>query len=402
MNNDSMQALKLSEKFNYPPSIIERFLKRYGKRTIKILSVLKTPSKNFTIRVNTLKITTKNLLDKLKKLSIDVKKHEIIPDAIMVPWKGPFKIPILEKQIVIDKFAAESVVCGSDLYIPGIRSFNKFREGDTVTILNEKKLPVALGMAKINYKDLSAIRKGVAFETIKSIYSIPNLKYLKVYEDGLFYNQSLPAIVASHVLDPHPREDELIVDLCAGVGGKSTHIAQLMKNKGKIIAIDRSKNKIEKLKENMYRLGITNMRIIIGDSKILLPEFEHSADRVLIDPPCSALGVRPKLFETKTERDIISSAEYQKYFIHIANKIVKPGGFMVYSTCTFSPEENEMNVRYMIEKFNLKIIEQKMYIGSRGENIDDKISHNLLQRFYPDLHETPGFFIAKLRSPNNS
>ncbi|MFX0138642.1 MAG: hypothetical protein ACFFDN_33680, partial [Candidatus Hodarchaeota archaeon] len=97
--------------------------------------------------------------------------------------------------------------------------------------------------------------------------------------------------------------------------------------------------------------------------------------------------------------DIINSAKYQKYFINIALKIVKPRGIIVYSTCTLSPEENELNVKYMIEKFRCKIVEQSIFIGSPGELTDNILNYNLLQRFYPDLHKTSGFFIAKLEAP---
>ncbi len=391
------QLLELSEKFLYPKSIIERFLKRYKERTIKILESLKTPSEIYTIRTNTLKISPKKLIKNLENLGIKAKQHKIVPEAIILPRKGPNEIPILKKKVIIDKFASESVLCGSDLYIPGIQKFDKFLQGEQITILSETEIPIAIGLATRDYKELGKIRKGIIFENIKSLYSIPNLKKTQLFSEGLFYNQALPSILTSRILNP--QKNELIVDLCAGIGGKSTHIAQLMKNQGEIIAIDRSKNKIEKLNENSNRLGIKNISSRIGDSKLLLSEFSNSADKVLIDPPCSALGVRPKLYETKTEEDIINSAKYQKYFIHIALKIVKPGGIIVYSTCTFSPEENELNIKYMIEKFDCKIKEQNVFIGSPGELTENNIRYNNLQRFYPDIHKTSGFFIAKLEAP---
>ncbi|MFX0132846.1 MAG: hypothetical protein ACFFDN_04300, partial [Candidatus Hodarchaeota archaeon] len=118
LKNPNNQILELSEKFYYPQSIIERFLKRYKKRTIKILNALKSPSEIYTIRTNTLKILTKNLIEKLKNTGIKAKQHKAVPEAVILPRKGPFKIPILEKKVIIDKFASESVLCGSDLYIP--------------------------------------------------------------------------------------------------------------------------------------------------------------------------------------------------------------------------------------------------------------------------------------------
>ncbi|NVM03214.1 MAG: RsmB/NOP family class I SAM-dependent RNA methyltransferase [Candidatus Helarchaeota archaeon] len=395
--NPNKQILELSEEFLYPKSIIERFLKRYKKRAIKILKAIKTPSEIYTIRTNTLKISPKNLIEKLKKLGIKAKQHKTLPEAVLLPRKGPSRIPLLKKKVTIDKFASESVLCGSDLYVPGVKKFDKFKQGDKVTILSETQIPIAIGLATKDYKELGNIKKGIVLENVKSLYSIPNLKKSYFYDEGLFYNQSLPSILTSHILNP--QKDEIIVDLCAGIGGKTTHIAQLMKNQGQIIAIDRSRNKIKKLNKNSNRMGIKNISSKIGDAKLLLPEFTNSADRVLIDPPCSALGVRPKLYETKTEQDIISSAKYQKYFIHIALKIVKPSGIIVYSTCTLSPEENELNIKYMVEKFGCKIIKPNIIIGSPGELTDKDIKYNFLQRFYPDLHKTSGFFIAKLEAP---
>lgn len=395
--NGNKLSNDLSEKYNWPESTIQRFLKTYGKRTKKILNALMTPSKNFSIRTNTLKISSENLIIQLKKLGIKAKRHKIIPEAILLPVKGPFKIPTLEKKVIVNKFATESIICGSDLYIPGIQKFDKFKEGDEVTIISDTKINVAIGIAKKNYKEIEKNKKGIAFQTIRSLYSIPKVKNYQIYEMGFFYNQSLPSILASKILDP--QKDELIADLCAGNGGKTTHIAQLMENQGKIIAVDRSKNKIEKLNQNMFRLGIKNITTKAGDAKCLLPEFTHLADRVLIDPPCTDFGVRPKLYETKKEQDIINCAKYQKYFINLAKEIVKLGGIIVYCTCTFPIEENELNIKYMVEKLKFKIIDQKYYVGARGEHIEKGFKTNLLQRFYPDIHETSGFFIAKLEAP---
>ncbi|MHA1377794.1 MAG: PUA domain-containing protein [Candidatus Helarchaeota archaeon] len=398
-SDHNLQPSALAENFLYPISIIKRFLERYGERTLKILSALKTPSRNFTIRSNLLKISTEGLINELKNAGIRTKKHDKVPDAIILPVKGPFKIPILEKKVIIDKFASESVLCGSDLYIPGILNFDKFKEGDEVTIINkETQIPIGIGLATISHKSIRQLKKGVALQTIKSLYKIPNVKKLAIYKAGLFYNQSLPAILTSHILNPEPEKNEIIIDLCAGIGGKSTHIAQLMENKGRVLAFDRSKNKIEKLKQNCLRLGITNITAITKDARFMLDRLENSADRVLIDPPCTALGVRPKLYETKNEKNIIDSARYQKYFLHMASKLVKRSGIVVYSTCTLSPEENELNVKYMLDKLKFKIIEQNKFLGSIGEPSDNNMEFELLQRFYPDIHETPGFFIAKLKS----
>jgi len=186
------------------------------------------------------------------------------------------------------------------------------------------------------------------------------------------------------------------VDMCAAPGGKASHIAQLMNNCGKILAVDRSKAKIRGLEENLARLGVKIVSTYVGDARELPIKFPSlKADKVLLDPPCSALGVRPKLYETRSMRDILALSAYQRSFLRAAVKILKKGGVLVYSTCTLSPEENELNVKYAVEGLGLELEEQKYFYGCKGEKFISQ--YDLVQRFYPDLNDTPGFFIARFR-----
>ncbi|MDK2870588.1 MAG: methyltransferase [Pyrococcus sp.] len=143
------------------------------------------------------------------------------------------------------------------------------------------------------------------------------------------------------------------------------------------------------MKNELERLGVKNVKLVQMDSRNL-PELGIQADKILLDAPCTALGVRPKLWETRTPKDIEATARYQKHFINAAIKSLRRGGVLVYSTCTLSYEENEGNVKYMLKK-GLKLEEQKLFIGSPGIEI------NKVQRFYPHKHKTQGFFIARLR-----
>jgi len=158
INNPDKKILKLIKEFNYPKSIIKRFLERYKRRTVKILKALMSPSEIYTIRTNTIKNTAENLIIKLKKIGIKAKQHKTISEAVILPIKGPDKIPILEKKVIIDKFASESVLSGSDLYVPGIQKFDKFEQGEKVTILSETQIPIAIGLAMIGYKELKEIK----------------------------------------------------------------------------------------------------------------------------------------------------------------------------------------------------------------------------------------------------
>lgn len=169
-----------------------------------------------------------------------------------------------------------------------------------------------------------------------------------------------------------------------------------MENRGgEIIAMDKSRNRLGgKMEEELRRLGVKNVRLVRMDSR-KLPELGIEADKILLDAPCTALGgIRPKLWESRTPREVEATARYQRHFINAAIKSLRRGGggVLVYSTCTLSYEENEGNVRYILGK-GLKLEEQSLFIGSSGIGIEGGV-----QRFYPNRHLTQGgFFIARFR-----
>jgi 16S rRNA (cytosine967-C5)-methyltransferase len=143
-------------------------------------------------------------------------------------------------------------------------------------------------------------------------------------------------------------------------------------------------------------MGITCVDTRVGDSRYLDKDFPSlKADAVLVDPPCSALGVRPKIYDTTTHRKVTIVAEYQRQFLETAARILKPEGRIIYSTCTMTFEECEMQIASVCEKYKLIVERQKFNLGSPGfgrfrQGVD-------CQRFHPHLHDTPGFFIGLLR-----
>jgi len=118
-----------------------------------------------------------------------------------------------------------------------------------------------------------------------------------------------------------------------------------------------------------------------------------NADRVLVDPPCTALGVRPKLYEEASGAEVFSSAAFQKQFLRVAARIVKPGGVVVYSTCTLTLQENEGMVRFAVEELGLELEDPPFRVSGAGRGIGFKECI----RFDPDVCEAPGYFIARLR-----
>jgi 16S rRNA C967 or C1407 C5-methylase (RsmB/RsmF family) len=153
------------------------------------------------------------------------------------------------------------------------------------------------------------------------------------------------------------------------------------------------------LESHIQRLGISKstVEILGGDSRNLPNKYYQWADKVLIDPPCSALGVRPKLWDDTTKKEIADAVNYQRQFLDAAMNYIRPNGIIVYCTCTLTTEENEGNVKYLYENFGCKILDQPFFLGSPGEKIEGLEDWQKLQRFYPDQHETPGYFIAKLQ-----
>jgi 16S rRNA (cytosine967-C5)-methyltransferase len=132
----------------------------------------------------------------------------------------------------------------------------------------------------------------------------------------------------------------------------------------------------------------------IHDSRYLHDDFSGlKADRVLIDPPCSALGLRPKVHDFTTLERVNHLADYQKQFIKAASEIVKPGGVIVYSVCTFTPQECELAVKFAEQECALHVVEQKPFLGSEGLSKYWPTGLSC-QRFHPHTHEI-GYFIAK-------
>lgn len=375
----------------FPAELRNYYQKLFGEEAEEIMASLRTPVEKYYIRVNTLKTSREKLMRVLRREGLKPKRSPYLKEGIYFEREGPNFHDDYEPNLSVvraNKFAAESVYQGANLYAPGVLQADKgIKPGDEVEIRDPRGLLVGIGIARMSAKEMVVSTRGLAVEVTLPKFKLPSLSELESYKEGLFYAQSLPSMVTARVLGPS--EEELIIDMTAAPGGKTSHLAQLMENRGEIIAIDKSRNRLRKMEEELKRLGVKNVRLIRMDSR-RLPELGIQADKILLDAPCTALGIRPKLWENRTPRDIIATARYQRAFIWAAIKSLKKGGVLVYSTCTLSYEENEANVRFMLEK-GLKLEEQEIFLGSEGIGIEK------VQRFYPNRHLTQGFFIARLR-----
>lgn len=170
------------------------------------------------------------------------------------------------------------------------------------------------------------------------------------WKQGEFYVQDPSTLVAVDVLDPQPAES--VLDLCAAPGGKTTYIAQLMRNLGEIIAADASNARLDRVIENCRRLGVTIVATIPCEGTRLTRCLRGAKfDRVLVDAPCSNTGVlrrRADLRWRVTEEEILRLAQLQEKLLTVAGQLTKPGGTLVYSTCSLEPEENER----VVERFS--------------------------------------------------
>lgn len=367
----------------------------YGDKVESGLQAVKRPSGHYSIRVNIIKTEPEDIIVSFEKKGLEIEQHPDIHEVLFVKVNGPFKIPEIKKRVVADKFSAESVLQGAHLYAPGIVKCTGLRKGNIVTVVDKYNQAVAVGIVEMDETEILTYRHGLAVRVTHPIYHVSSFRETPEFKDGYIYNQSFPSIVTGLVLDP--QLGEVVVDICAALGGKTGHIAQLMQNKGKIIAVDRNAEKVKRLRETITRLEVENVKFISYDARYLDVAFPSiRTDRVSVDPPCSSVGVRPKLFDYTTNEEVNALATYQRQFLRTASKIVKPKGIIVYSTCTMTVVENEAVIDNMIKEQGLELIDQAYYFGSRGNSLflpDAEFT----QRFYPDLHDSPGVFIAKLQ-----
>ncbi len=373
---------------------VEILAEIYGIETESVIQALKTPGENFAIRVNLLKITRNEVLQTFNEDGYTAVPHPQLEEVVLLPISGSGKLPEEQAlQVTVDKSTAEAVLRGADIYAPGITWCHKMKPGDRVSVLAPNGERIATGIALMSQTEVLSPRRGLAIRVEESRYRVPSLRQHQLFLEGLIYPQTLLSILASRNLDPRP--DETIVDMNAAPGGKITHLAELTKNKGRILAFDRHEAKIQQLQTNLDRMGVTCVETRVADSRYLEKDFPSlHADAVLVDPPCSALGLRPKLYDTTTRRKVETVSEYQRQFLETSAKILKPHGRILYSVCTMTFQECEKQVEAICDKYRLMVEKQEFILGSPGISDDHQLAE--CQRFHPHIHDSPGFFIALL------
>ncbi len=255
--------------------------------------------------------------------------------------------------------------------------------------LNRSELIRRLGEEGITGRPTPCAPEGIEIEDFKG-----RVEALSSFREGLFQVQDQAAQITSYLLGPQP--GETILDICAGFGGKSSHLAELMGDKGRILALDINHRRLLSLVSNSRRLGIRSINSLVGDASTGLSSlFRFKFDKVMIDASCSGLGVMSRHPDGKwnrDERDIIRLALLQKAIVNQAASTLRSGGRMLYVTCTISREENEEVVTHCLESHGDIFLENmKDHVPEWGQ---DLIDNQGFLRTFPHVHHMDGFFAA--------
>ena len=239
--------------------------------------------------------------------------------------------------------------------------------------------------ARIGEADFEAAlkRDGVTFCKTKKLsyaYELTDFDHLSAMEsfrNGYFYVQDLSSMQVAEWAEVKP--NDTVLDVCAAPGGKAIHIAEKLAGKGTVIARDLTPYKVDLIRENVSRSGLSGVEVLCHDARIFDETMRGKADVVIADLPCSGLGImgrKPDLKQNVTREGMMELAALQREILSVVKEYVKPGGALIYSTCTINREENEANAAWFLQ-----------------ENPDFILERQL--QMLPGLKEGDGFYIAR-------
>jgi NOL1/NOP2/sun family putative RNA methylase len=214
---------------------------------------------------------------------------------------------------------------------------------------------------------------------------------------GLYSIQEAAAQFPVEVLSPNP--GEIVLDMCAAPGGKTTQMAAWMRNSGVVVAVDVRRDRLYALENNLERTGSENCVAYCADAA----SFDYGGtlfDKILLDAPCSGNYVTDhSWFNKRNVRDVEANAAEQRRLLGAALGLLKPGGTLVYTTCSLEPEEDEYNIQWLLDSHDVELVEVE---GPGSPALREAIGRSLskevarCRRFWPDEMETQGFFVAKV------
>lgn len=432
----------------------------------------------------------------------DVKEDDVFPDVILIvprrihsevddnsgkatatlndiQSQSVWSTPTSTKIVLVDRFCGEAVLRGSDIFVKGVLAASAgIWQNDTVAVYadlpangepstsrglvlrhnQEHSGPsyhgtcvyLGLGTVQLPRKEIFTLSQGVAVKMSLDPadrafqLALPPLHNILPMEMML---QNFPSIVVAHTLDPQP--NDVVLDMCAAPGGKTSHLASLVGNQATIVACDKSRKKVLAARDTFQTFGATCITPLaldttkctlekpsgsierksvqqILDEAPVHPEdglkdvtnFDPASfDRILLDPPCSALGLRPKLLvRHQSVKSMTRHATYQKRFVRAAVRLLKPGGYLTYSTCTIAADENERMVAHVLQEYGneMELLSVPFDVGGPGLpncGLTDEQRHKV-RRFDSTEHpnddcivdvshtahmDTMGFFLALFR-----
>jgi len=386
---------------NYIDFNINRFIKRQVK-DIKLLNILRIGYYQLKYMRSIPAYAAINVCVQLTKINIHPNVSGFVNAVlrnILRSKETNIKIPDKDK---VEYF------CLKYSYEPWmIRFLLKYYPDETEEILKAGnfKHPVFIktNTVKINTDELlnELKKRNIEAEKIKKIKEALYIKKGDVintdlFEKGFFYVQDISSQILGIVVDAD--KDDAIIDIGSAPGGKSAFFSIAMKNKGQIIAIEPKKERIKIMEQNFLRLGLTNINILQHDATTDIPAFHNKADKIILDAPCSALGIIRRHPEKKwclKEEELKEFPVLQIKILETIKKWVKKGGFIYYSTCTINPDENQ-NV---IEKFINKNKDYKIENVFKNLDLNPKEykNDNFFQALPGNELNMDGFFIAKIK-----
>ncbi len=276
-----------------------------------------------------------------------------------------------------------------------------YDEAKELCQFNNRQAPVSIrtNTLKTSPSELLLQLTSLGVEAVRSRYvdegfvleSHGSLDALTPLQEGYCQVQDESSMLVAHVVDPQP--GDFVLDVCSAPGGKTTHMAALMEDRGRIVACDIYDHKLQRVMDNANRLGIHIIEPKLKDAREIHEEFAGQADRVLVDAPCSGLGVlrrKPDSRWRKIPELLKELPKLQLEILESASACVKDGGILVYSTCTIAQEENQDVVKAFLAQHSEFVLE------NTGERLPVSRTDEMVQ-LYPQRDGTDGFFIACMR-----
>lgn len=284
------------------------------------------------------------------------------------------------------------------------RYISMFGEEVTETLLQALMEPVKLSVYRNPVENsLEELKEklqeeGVAWSPLpyglEGVYleHVGHLEHLASFQAGAFLVQDVSSMLQGKITSAG--KGNFIIDVCAAPGGKTFHAAMDMQGSGCVDCADLTPAKLMLIEENAKRLKLNNVKISLRDAAVFVPELEERADIVIADLPCSGLGImgrKPEIRYNVTEEDVEHLAALQRTILDIVWRYVKPGGRLIYSTCTLTEEEDERNYQYLISQLPFEPESLRPYLSQGPEA--DTLDQGYL-KLIPGIHSSDGFFIG--------